>query len=90
MAQRDQIRRALGSHNARQLGDRQNIALFASAGADQFKGTAVDQHTPRRDSGALGLRLFSYIDHPRAAGRIKVCKILHITLQFGSWGDRPR
>jgi hypothetical protein len=65
MAQRDELRRALGGHHPGQLGGRPQVALREVAGADggDCIGRKLDEGARRRP--AFGLGLGGDIDHLR-------------------------
>ena len=72
----DDIGRALGPHNARDLRHGKHIALFHAAGADEIKCRPIHEHARCGGRGAAALRLFADIDHFGASFVVEVRKIL--------------
>ena len=77
VAHRDQIRCALGPHDARDLCHCQHVALLHPAAFDEGEGIIVHQNTSSRDGGTDADGLFADVDHFGAALLVKMRKILH-------------
>src|SRR5262245_1775372 len=72
MAERYQLGRALGRHDAGELGHRQHIALCGLLGGDELEGRGLHGDTGPRHGDALGNILGADIDHASVAAFVEM------------------
>jgi hypothetical protein len=72
VAQRDQVGRALGRHDARDAGDAERVTLGHTVPAEQPDHLGGHEHPAGSHGDPVGDLLGGHVDHPRGPGVVDV------------------
>ena len=78
VAHRDEVRRVLGAHDARNLRDGENVTLFHAAGLYKLKGFAVNEYPAGGNGSTDGDGLFPDVYHLCPALIVEMSEIRHV------------